>query len=206
MGRVRHRRVTVALIPAVLWLIFGATAVQAHAELDTITPADKSSGPAPTEIVATFTEDLDPSASNLKVVDSSGAVLVQGGTVDATNKKQMTLSLGSTVLGPGAYTIRWQSKSADDGDLDRNVTTFTVTAAASASPSVAPSVEASASAPASASAAPSVASSPSPSPSASGGTGTATSSTDALIPILAVVVVIALLGLWLLRGRGGRAV
>jgi copper resistance protein C len=200
MTPARLRRVTAVGIPIVLWLVVVATPVFAHAELDTISPADKSSGPAPTEIVATFTEELDPSASNLKVVDSAGKVLVEGGTVDPTNKKLMRLSLSSTVLAPGAYTIRWQSKSADDGDLDRNTTSFTVTAAAS--PSVAPSVLASASAPPSASVEPSVAA---PSPSPSGGTSTSTTSTDALIPIVAALVVIGLLGLWLLRGRGRRA-
>ena len=197
------RRVTVGLMSTILWLVVGATAVQAHAELDTMTPADKSSGPAPTEIVATFTEELDPSASNLAVVDSGNKVLIKGGTVDATNKKLMRLDLGSTTLAPGSYTVRWQSKSADDGDLERNTTAFTVTAAASASPSVAPSVGASASAAPSASEPPSIP--PSATPSPSGGTGTPTSSTDALIPIVAVLVVIALLGLWLLRGRGRRA-
>jgi copper resistance protein C len=174
--------------------------VLGHAELATMTPADKSTVPAPTEIVATFTETLNPAGSSLTLVDSTSKVVVQGGTVDATNKKTMRLDVSTVSLAPGTYEIRWTSKSAADGDLDRNKTTFTV-AAASPSPSVAPASQSGSAPSAPPSASPTVA----PSPSASGGTGTAASSTsDALIPILAVIVVIALLGLWLLRGRSRR--
>jgi copper resistance protein C len=181
-------------------LVATAPAALAHAELATMTPADKSTVPAPTEIVATFTENLDPSGSNLVLVDAGGKVVAQGGTVDATDKKKLTLDLSSTSLVSGTYTIRWTSKSADDGDLDRNTTSFTVFAA-SPSPSVAASIAASLSAEPSASAAPSVEASPSP----SGGSGAPASSTsDAVIPIVVVLVVLALLGLWLLRGRSGR--
>lgn len=195
----RRSLAAVAFATFCLFILLLPTAAFGHAELATMTPADKSTVAPPTEIVATFTETLDPSGSSLKLADSSGKVLVQGGTVDATNKKTMRLDVSGASLAPGAYEIRWTSKSADDGDLDRNKTTFTI-AAASPSPSAAPA-SASASAP---SAPPSPSPTVAPSPSASGGTGTPASSTDSVIPILAVLVVIALLGLWLLRGRSRR--
>jgi len=199
---IRSRRCVAAVALATLCLLVFPGLTLGHAELDTMTPPDKSTVPPPSEIVATFTENLDPSGSNLRVVDATGAVLAQGGVIDASDTKKVTLDLSSTPLAPGTYTIRWTSKSADDGDLDRGETKFTVVAA-SPSPSITPepSTAASPSAEPSVSAQPSVA----PAPSPSGGSGTATSTSDALIPILAVLAVVAALGAWLLRGRGRRA-
>jgi copper resistance protein C len=196
----RVRRSVAALTGASLFVILLPVVVLAHAGLDTISPADKSSGPPPQQIVGTFVENVDPSKSSYTVVDASGKVVVSGGEVDPANTKRMTLAL--PVLAPGAYTIRWTTLSADDNEIARGTTTFTVVAA-SPSPSATPvpSASVAASASPSASAPPSAA----PSPSPSGGTGTPTSTTDALIPIVAVLVVLALLGLWLLRGRGRRA-
>jgi len=200
MAPQRLRRSLAVLVGASLLLILLPVAALAHAELDTISPADKSSGPPPQQIVGTFVENVDPSKSSYTVVDASGKVVVSGGEVDPANTKRMTLAL--PVLAPGAYTIRWTTLSADDNEIARGTTTFTVVAA-SPSPSATPvpSASVAASASPSASAPPSAA----PSPSPSGGTGTPTSTTDALIPIVAVLVILALLGLWLLRGRGRRA-
>ena len=178
--------------------------VLAHAELDTMTPADKSTVPPPTQIVATFTENLDASGSNLRLLDSTGKVIAQGGTIDASTPKKMTLAVSN--IGPGTYTIRWTSKSAADGDVARGVTTFTATAAtpppASAQPSTAsagPPVAASALASASPSAVASVA------PSPSGGTGTSSSGSDAIVPVVVGVLVLGGLGWWLLRNRSRSA-
>jgi methionine-rich copper-binding protein CopC len=199
----RHaRRSIAALAGASLVLLLVPLAVLAHAELDTISPADKSSGPAPQQIVGTFVENVDPSKSSYTVVDASGKVIVSGGVVDPANTKRMTLAL--PVLTPGAYTIRWTTLSADDNEIARGTTTFTVVSPTPPPPSATPEPSTAASPAASASAAPpSVA--PTASPSPSGGTGTPTSTTDVLIPILAVLVLLVLLGLWLLRGRSRRA-
>jgi len=195
----RPRRSVAAVAFATLCLFLIPGLVTAHAELDTMTPADKSSGPAPAAIVATFTENLDASKSSLRLVDANGAVTAEGGEVDAATPKEMTLTLPA--LEPGEYSVRWTSASAEDGDIAHGVTTFTVTAP---SPSPAsPSPE-----PSTASAAPSVAPSPSPTvaPSSSPAPTTPASSTsDALIPIVVVLAVLAGLGIWLLRGRGRQA-
>ena len=205
MTPTRRRRVTAGVFAAALWLVAGTAAVQAHAELDTMSPADKSTVAWPKQIVATFTERLDAAGSNLVLVDRGGTVVAQGGTVDAANPKRLTLDLSATPPAEGAFTVRWTSKSADDGDIDRGTTTFTAVAGppASAASATVASASPTGPPPESASAAASVAATASPSPS--GGTGTSTTSTDALIPIVAVLVLIALLGLWLLRGRGRRA-
>jgi methionine-rich copper-binding protein CopC len=208
----RPRRSVAAVAIAWLGLLIAPGVALAHAELDTVTPKDKGTVPAPTQIVMTFTENLNPSGSNIRLVDASNAVIAQGGTVDPSTPKQMTLDLSATPLAPGAYTIRWTSTSALDGDVARGTTTFTATAATAppASPSAAPSAP---------SAEPSVADSPSPAASptgissdapvasgsdTSGGSGS-TSGTDAIVPIVVGVAVLGGLGWWLLRGRSRSA-
>ena len=186
---------------AVLLLTLVPSAVLGHAELDTISPADKSTGPAPTEIVGTFVQNLDPAKSNFRVVNAGGTVVAEGGEVDPATPRRMTLTMSP--LSPGRYTIRWTTFSTEDSELAHGETTFTVVAA-SPSPSVAPSASASPSVAPSASASPAP-SAATPSPSPSGGTGTTTTSTsDAVIPVIAALIVLAALGLWLLRSRSRR--
>jgi copper resistance protein C len=172
--------------------------VTAHAALDTINPADKSSGPAPTRIVGTFLERPDPAKSSFAVVDAGGTVIVKGGTVPASDPKSMTLALPA--LAPGAYQIRWTTISLDDGETAHGITTFTVVAAASpsGSPSAAPSAVA-----ASQSALPSplASASPQPTPAPSATPAPTASTSDALIPIIVVVILVVAAGAWLLRGR-----
>lgn len=176
-----------------------------HAELDTVTPADKSTvtGP-PAEIVMTFTEPLKPATSSIKLADAGGAVVAQGSTVDPANPKGMRLSLSSD-LAPGTYTVRWTTASSLDGDIDRGTTTFTVVAA-TPSPTIAvTTVPTASSEPSSTpSRSPSIAPSVGPSPSAAGGTP-ATSTSDALIPVIVVLLLVAGLSVRLLRGRRRRA-
>ena len=193
---VGRRRRRLLAIPFAVGLALVPAAALGHAELDTVTPADKSTVQgSPAEIVMTFTEALDPAKSSIRLVDAGGSVVAQGSTVDASAATTMRLAL-ATPLVPGAYTARWTSSSAEDGDLDHGTTTFTVEAAASVAPSSSPTVTAS----------PVSSGSPAPpataSPTASAPPTTPTSSTsDAIIPILVAVVVIAALAAWLLRGR-----
>jgi len=174
------------------------SAVLGHAELDTMTPATGSTvTAAPAQIVATFTEPLDPAKSSLVLVTSGGAQVASGGVVAADDAKKMTLALPS--LAAGAYEIRWTTASALDGDLDRGTTTFTY---APAAPSASPSSAASATPVASAAAtpSPSIAATVAPSPSGTGQPASASTS-DLIIPIVVAVILIAGLGYWLLRGR-----
>ena len=195
----RSRRALAAVATAAFLLLLAPGAVLGHAELDTATPADKSSVPPPTEVVLTFTETLDPSKSSIKLADAGGQIVAEGSTVDTGNTK--TMRLVTPNLAAGAYTVRWISASAQDGDLDHGTTTFTVTAAASPSPSAAPSADASVQPSAAESTSATAAPSDAPSPSAPP-TTPATSTSDAIIPIVVVLVVLAGLGVWLLRGRG----
>jgi methionine-rich copper-binding protein CopC len=195
----RNRRVRAVSVAVLLGLFALPVTVLGHAELETVTPADGATVAELTEIVMTFSQDLDPAKSSIVLVDSAGSTVLTGGDVDSSDKTIMTLAV--TDLVAGDYEIRWTSASADDGDLERGTTTFTFappnptesdllpTPSPSASPTPAPSP----------SAVPSPSPSAAPSPS---GSGTPTASTsDVLIPIVVAVVVIAALGAWLLRGR-----
>ncbi len=195
----RPRRSVVAVVLATLILLLVPGFASAHAELDTVSPKDKSTVEGTPTIKMTFTETLDPAKSSITLVDSGGAIIDGSSVATPGASKTMTFTPNGD-LAPGTYTIRWTSASAQDGDIARGTTTFTVTA-----PSTSPSEEptASASASTAASVAPSVAPSPSEAPSASPAPTTPASSTsDALIPIIVVLAVLAGLGIWLLRGRG----
>ena len=198
---IRHTRV---LLAATLLLILVPSAVLGHAELDTASPADKSTVTgSPPEIVFTFTEAVDPRKSSLKLVDAGGAIVADGSTVDASDATKMHLVVPTQP--PGKYTVRWTTASAVDGDIAHGTTTFTIVAA-TPSPSLAasPSATASESAAPSVSASPSAAPAASPSPSPSGGGGTPTSASDAAIPVIAALILLGALGLWLLRSRSRR--
>ena len=65
-----------------------------HAELATVDPVDKSTVQgSPTEIVMTFTQNLDPSKSSIRVVNAAGTVVAQGGTVPSGSPREMDLAL-----------------------------------------------------------------------------------------------------------------
>ena len=178
-------------------LAIPATAL-GHAELDTITPANGATvTESPPEIVATFTETLDPSKSSIVVVTAAGAEVASGGVVGA-DLKTMTLALPT--LEPGAYQVRWTSTSAEDGDLDRGTTGFTYAPAPTPSPTATPAPSATPVPTQAATPSPSAAPVASPSPSANGQPAS-TSTADLIIPIIAAVVVIGGLGYWLLRRR-----
>ena len=175
----------------------------AHAELESASPPDGAVlDAAPTEIVLTFTEELDAAKSHMELIGPNGEQ-VAAGVADPANEKAMRID--PPALGPGAYEIRSTAVAAHDGALKREVLTFTVNAP-SPTPTETPTAAPSASATPSPSPSASPSASPTPAPSAGG--PTSASGADVLVPIIAALIVIALLGAMLLRGRsrgGGRA-
>jgi methionine-rich copper-binding protein CopC len=195
----RRFRAAVVVTTMLTAVLAAPISVLAHAVIETATPADGAVlETPPTEIVITYTEELDASRSSLTLHDSSGAQIASGG-VDPAN--DLVMRIDPPELEPGTYEIRSAARSAHDDHLERNELTFTIsepTPAPTATPTATPTVAPSASLAATAS--PSVA--PSPSPSAN---GTPASATDVIVPIVAAIVVLAALGGWLLsrsRGRG----
>lgn len=190
-----------ALACAALLSAIASSAI-AHSALVSATPGpgDRVVG-SPTELVARFSQDLDPSKTSLELRDASGASIVRGGEA-GEGPREFRLALPE--LAPGEYEVRWTSYSTEDNEIGRDSYTFEVVAAPSPSPSI------SATPPPSAppSVAPSASPSPSPSPQAtsaspepSSGQGGPGSGMDAsvLIPIVVALGAVGVLGLRMFR-------
>ena len=96
----------------------------AHAVPKAMTPAPDSTVSAPPEVSMTFSEELEPKFSVIKLLDSKGAVVSKAAAVlDPSNAKHITLALPK--LPAGVYTVRWTSSAADGHRLSRTYT-FTI--------------------------------------------------------------------------------
>jgi copper transport protein len=79
-----------------------------------------------------FSEPLDPSLSKARLVDEVLTPIVEGpGQVDPDDRRILRLELPA--LGPGAYSVLWQARSAVDGHITTGSVSFTVGRAASVS-------------------------------------------------------------------------
>lgn len=186
-----------------LLAILAVAPVSAHAELEVSDPADGATlTTPPTQVVLGFSEEL-ADKSKFKLLGPDGAT-VANGTVgqDAT-----TLSATGLSLGPGLYTVEWTSV-APDGDVLRGKLTFTVAEPTPppATPTPAPTAAPTEAASVAPSEAPSVAVTPAPTPAPSADTTPASSSgTDVLIPIVAGLALVAVVGAIFLRRNRGAA-
>lgn len=203
MRHIPGPRLRTILVTSVLALLLMPSVVLAHAELETSTPKDGSTVEGtPTEIVGTYSEAMAKSGSSLRLLDASGAEIARG-AVDPADDTHLVIA-DVPELEPGTYTVKSTTKSAEDGDIDRKEWTFTVEVAPTPSPSPTPTPTAAPSAtpePTPAPATPSAipAASASPTPSADGGsTG---SGSDVLLPILAAVVIVAVVAGYLFTRR-----
>jgi methionine-rich copper-binding protein CopC len=187
----------VRLIGVVVALLLALPAdVAAHSELVTADPPDGAVLTAPpAEVVLTFSDTLNPAKSSVTLHDAGGMQIATGG-VDPADDKVMRLDPPALIS--GTYEIRWTS-AASDGDILRGTLHFelaaptpTPTTVPTATPTEAPSPSPTPSSEASASPAPAPSASPGPA-SGSGG--------DVLLPILAALVLVGILGATLLRGR-----
>jgi methionine-rich copper-binding protein CopC len=110
---------------AVATLVLAAVPAFAHAVPKQMTPAPDSTVSAPTEISMTFSEDLEPKFSVIKLLDSAGTVVSkQASVLDPANAKHLTLALPKG-LPAGLYTVQWTSSATDGHKLSRSYT-FTI--------------------------------------------------------------------------------
>jgi copper resistance protein C len=115
-------------VAALLLLTFALAPVPAgaHAELDTITPANGSSVDAwPAAVQLRFTEPVT-SPFAMSVTGPSGRQLVTGQAAVVGERLVQKLVSGSD--GPGTYTVAWQATSVDR-HLVYGVSTFTLSGA-----------------------------------------------------------------------------
>jgi copper resistance protein C len=193
----RPSRPLLIVAAAVLAVFVTPSLAMAHAELEAARPRGGATVEGtPAEIAGRYSEDLDPDGSSLTLVRADGAEIAKG-IIDPENDSRMVIA-DVPDLAPGDYTVKSTTKSAEDGDIDREEWTFTVVAAPTSSPSPTPTPAPTASATAAASATPAPSSPPaaspspvataSPTPSADG--GPAGSGGDVLLPIIAAVVIV----------------
>jgi methionine-rich copper-binding protein CopC len=172
------------------------TAVLAHAELETATPANKSTVTEPVaEISGIYSEAMKPEGSSLVVKDASGTQVAKGG-VDPANDLRMVATPASP-LGNGTFTVE-STTLAEDGDIEHATWTFTVAIAATTTPSAAASAASSA-APTSVPATPVATVAPAPSPSGDG--STTGSGGDVILPIIVALVALGAGAAYLLTRR-----
>jgi copper resistance protein C len=103
---------TTRTIPAIaVILVMSCTLARAHAMLDRANPAVGSTvGAAPRAVTLTFTENVEPAFSSVRVEDAGGARVDQG-------KPQLAgrnvLRVGLKPLQPGSYKVTWKVLSVD---------------------------------------------------------------------------------------------
>ena len=176
--------------------------VLAHAELETATPADKSTVTEPVaEVSGVYSQAMKPDGNSLVVKDASGTQVAKGG-VDPADDTRM-VATPATPLGNGTYRVE-STTLATDGDVAHATWTFTVAIAASAAPTAIPT--ATASAEASETASPTTAPTPSAiaptaAPSRSGDGTAAGSGSDVIIPIIVALLVLIAGAAYLLTRR-----
>jgi methionine-rich copper-binding protein CopC len=117
-----NRRLALAIV---LGLALAAVpiVVSGHSELDKSDPADSANlQTAPTEVVLTFSAELDPDGSSFTVTDATGAQ-VGSGTVDLNVADRNIMRGTVAITKPGTYRVAWTSLSLD-GDQLRGTVTF----------------------------------------------------------------------------------
>jgi copper resistance protein C len=101
---------------AIALLILAAVAVpgeaRAHSGLARSTPAAGSAVKAPTEVVLTFTEKLEPAFSSIEVRDAQGAAM-HDGKASAVPAQPTQIRVALKPLTPGTYTVIWRILSVD---------------------------------------------------------------------------------------------
>ncbi|WP_322802249.1 copper resistance protein CopC [Thermoflexus sp.] len=107
-----------------------AYTAHAHAEIDRCEPSPGSSILSPpSEVRCWFTEELDPKGSTLSVLDAEGNAVDRGDAhvdLNDPDRKQLVVSLDPGRMKPGTYTVRWRTRSAEDGDIAEGTFVFTL--------------------------------------------------------------------------------
>jgi len=94
-----------------LFLLLAPASALAHARLDHAEPRVGSSGPAPREVVLTFTEGVEPKFSSIQVVNDKGAPVQAGAARLGASRTELRVSVRA--LPPGTYTVIWRVLSVD---------------------------------------------------------------------------------------------
>ena len=188
-----------ALLLALGALFVLPAGVAAHAEFERSTPEDGETVQGPPNVIrAFFTEEL-ADGSEMTLLDGSGATVATG-TIDPADPTRMRID--PPELETGDYEVQWKA-FADDGHLETGTFTFTVSAPVTPPPSFPPTPSGEVSEPPAESSAPTVSAPVTPSPTEGEPTPSenAAGTNDVLLPIVAAIVIIGVLGGYLLMRR-----
>lgn len=98
-----------AIAALALAFLAGATEANAHARLDSASPAAGSTvNSSLGQVTLHFTEALEPKFSGAEVRSSTGSNVDTGSSASGT-----TISVGLKNLAPGDYTVTWHVLSVD---------------------------------------------------------------------------------------------
>ena len=188
-----------AVLVAMAAFVALPTVVIAHAEYERSTPEDgETVQGSPSVIRAFFSEEL-ADGSEMALLDESGATIATG-TIDPADPTRMRMDPPD--LEPGDYEVQWKA-FADDGHLETGTFTFTVSAPVTPPPSLPPTPSSPVSAPPTEPAAPTVSTPATPSPTVGEPIppANAAGTSDVLLPIVAAVVIVGVIGGYLLMRR-----
>lgn len=133
-GNRRHPRSVPGSILALLAAILGGLAlpagdVVAHAEPERAEPPINGIvATAPTVVAVWFSQEVSTGNVTLTVIGPSGQTVDQGDTtldLQDLERRRVTISL-QPALGPGTYTVQWQTLSAEDDESAAGTFNFTI--------------------------------------------------------------------------------
>ena len=118
--------VLAALAAVAAWWVLFPTVASAHANLASSDPAANSElEDPPARVIIWFTEPIEPSLSEIRVLDSAGKQVDRGDSVvDDLNPLVMSVGLGD--VPDGTYTVAWKNVSTVDGHRVRGSFVFAV--------------------------------------------------------------------------------
>lgn len=124
------KRIMVVAVGAALLVLGALGAASAHATLDHCTPAVSSTvATAPAQVVCIFSEEIDTKQSTMSVSDAVGTQVDKNDAhVDLSDADHKTLivSLDSTLIKDGLYTVKWHSVTPDDNGISDGSWQFVV--------------------------------------------------------------------------------
>jgi methionine-rich copper-binding protein CopC len=111
-----------------------------HANPTSYTPPSNSvvgvGGTLPDKVVIAYSERPEPKASFIRVTDSENQRVDKNDYgISSGNPREASISIDSSKLKPGVYTVSWLALSKDDGHITRGSYVFTVSAGSNATES-----------------------------------------------------------------------
>jgi methionine-rich copper-binding protein CopC len=80
----------------------------------------------PDQVIITFTENPEPRASNIKIMNSNNERIDNNDLKASNSNKSLSVTLDSSKIISGVYTVNWLVLSKDDGHITKGSYVFSV--------------------------------------------------------------------------------